>query len=119
MYDKGLDGDHFVGAIIEYLDAFWPEDYRRYRYRYAQHARQARISRTNNRFEDVGPRLEYRPWSILVCELHDEIRRCRCAGVKSSHKRLELSRRLLCHPGEPLPVLDWTAPPKLLAELSC
>jgi hypothetical protein len=119
MYDKGLDGERFVGATIEYLFALWPEDYRRYRYRYAQHARQARVSRTETRFEDVGLRLEYRLWSALVCELHDEIRRCRRAGVKPSHKQRELSRHLLCHPGEPLPVLDWTAPPKLLAELSC
>lgn len=120
MYDERLDGDGFVGAVIEYLDAFWPEDYRRYRYRYAQLARQARIAQTLSGADGLGLRLEYRHWSALVCQLQDEIRRSRCAGVKSSSKRRELSRQLLCQPSEPPPVLDWTAPPLLLGtDRSC
>lgn len=118
MYDEGLDGDSLVGAIIEYLDALWPEDYRRYRYRYAQLARQARISRAENKAQELGPRLDYRAWSTLVCELHAEIRHRRHAGVKTSREQCELSGRLLCQPYEPLPVLNWTVPPKLQAERS-
>lgn len=119
MYEDVLDGDCFVDAVIEYLDAFWPEDYRRYRYRHAQLARQARLSRAEGSFDEPGPRLEYRHWSSLVGELHDEIRRCRHAGSKASRRQRELGRLLLCQPCERPPVLDWTVPPKLQVERSC
>jgi hypothetical protein len=119
MYEDVLDGDCFVDAVIEYLDAFWPEDYRRYRYRYAQLARQACLSQVEGRLDEQGLRLEYRHWSSLVGELHDEIRRCRHAGSKASRRQRELSRLLLCQPRELPPGLDWTVPPKLQVELSC
>jgi hypothetical protein len=119
VYDEGLDGEHFVGAIAEYLEVLWPADYRRYRCRYAQRACQTRNSHPESRWEDGGACLGYRLWSVLVCDLHAEIRRCQCAGIEASRSRCELSCRLLCRPGEPPPVLEWTPPPELQAELLC
>ena len=119
MYDEGLDGDRYIETVAEYLDALWPADYRRYRCRYAAYVRGACKAHPGNTLGDVEPQLEYRLWSMLVCELHAEVRRCRCAGVESSRSRYELSCRLLCHPGEPPPVLDWKPPPGLLAGSCC
>lgn len=119
MYADVLDGNCFVDAVIEYLDALWPEDYRRYRYRHAQLARQARLSQAEGRLDEPGPRLEYRHWSSLVRELHDELRCCRHAGSKANRRQRELGRLLLYQPCERPPVLDWTIPPKLQVELSC
>jgi hypothetical protein len=118
MYDDGLDGERFVDAIAEYLEVLWPADYRRYRCRYAQHICQARMSHPESRWEDIGPCLEYRLWSVLVGELHAEVGHCRRAGVKPSRTQWDLRRILLCQPGEPLPVLDWTLPPAVLARSS-
>jgi hypothetical protein len=118
MYDENLDGDRYLDAVAAYLEALWPADYRYYRSRYAACAREACYSHPDSRLKDVGPRLEYRLWSVFVRELHAEIRRCRRAGVESSRNLCELSRRLLWHPGEPLPVVDWT-PPELLAGSCC
>lgn len=111
--DEALHDISFVDSLIEYLDALWPEDYRRYRYRYIRHVRASRAELAGQQATDSGPRLDYAAWSSAVRELRDEVDRCRGAGKAVSPRSLDLSRRLLCEPGEPLPTLAWTIVPKL------
>lgn len=111
--DEALHDISFIDSVIEYLDALWPEDYRRYRYRYIRHIRASRAELAGQQSPDWGPRLDYAAWSSAVQDLHDEVGRCRSAGKAVSPKSLDLSRRLLCEPGEPLPALAWTIVPKL------
>lgn len=111
--DEALHDISFVDGVIEYLDALWPEDYRRYRYRYIRHVRASRAELAGQQVPDLGPRLDYATWSAAVQDLHDEVVRCQNAGKAVSPRSLDLSRRLLCEPGEPLPTLAWTIVPKL------
>lgn len=117
--DESLHASSFVDSVIEYMDALWPEDYRRYRYRYIRNVRATRTELAGYRSTDLGPRLNYAAWSTAVHELHDEVSRCQITGKAVSPRSLDLTRRLLCEPGEPLPTLAWTIVPKLQEEVIC
>jgi hypothetical protein len=119
LYDGGLNRDEYVEDVMGYLDDFWPEDYRLYRARFDYRLRSA---------PDTGPAahrnlpadrpLTYRTWASAACELAAEIERCTAMGQLLSRKRVELSVRLLCQPGDPAPGLDWVLSPRLKRELS-
>jgi hypothetical protein len=113
LHDWSLDGDDYCREVMKHLAAFWPDDYSLYRCRHS-----AMQQPSAARAADSSPPLEYGPWSALAGELAVEIERCIAAGATLSHKRVELSRRLLCRVDEPAPSLDWTLPPKLEKELS-
>jgi hypothetical protein len=119
LYDGGLNGDEYTETLLTYLDAFWPEDYRLYRSRYEHFQRSVpRATATAHRSLQVDRPLPFRAWSDAARELAAEIDRCTAAGMLLSRKRVEVSRVLLCQPGDPAPSLDWTLPLRLEQELS-
>ena len=117
LHDDGDSDEQYVESVMEYLEAFWPEDYKLYRYRYE------RMRRPSPSAGAAGGRrqqalLEYGPWSALVTDLATEIERCTAAGEVLSRKWIALSRRLLWKVEEPVPSFAWTIPPKIEEELS-
>lgn len=112
-HDRGLDGIDYCAGVMEYLELFWPADYKLYRCRMA-HVR--RLGRGEAHAcatpEDDWP-LEYGPWAELVCELAAEVDLCCARGERLSRRGRELSRRLLCEEYEPLPSRDWSLPESL------
>jgi hypothetical protein len=107
-----LDGEGFADALLEYLDAFWPEDYRRYRYRYAQAVR-AQRTQSPDRFAlpstggSLPARLDYYAWSTAVRILQHTPR---CSTVRIA----ALRRLLILTPGDLTPTFAWQPPPKLV-----
>jgi len=121
QYDYLLDGDILVAEVLEYLDIFWPDDYKLYRARSGDdHCAAPLFLRTlvGHSSPQLCPPLEYGLWCALVGELAAEIERCTAAGALFSRKRVDLSRRLLCRVDEPPASLDWAPPPRLEKELA-
>ena len=118
LHDGELDSIEYCAEIMQYLDIFWPADYKLYRRRFAR-ARQLTpsVHAAPQTYGDEWP-LEYGPWSELVCELNTELDRCAAAGERLSRRGREVSRLLLCEEYEPLPSCDWSLPQSLEKELS-
>jgi hypothetical protein len=118
LHDYDLDGVAYREQVMHYLCAFWPGDYKFYRYRCDSLRPSAPVSTGAGSTSCLCMPLEYGTWSTLVGELAAEIDRCTASGAALSRKRVELSRLLLCRVDEPAPSLDWSLPAKIEQELS-
>ncbi len=117
LHDDRDSDEQYVESVMEYLDAFWPEDYKLYRYHYERLRRPSpSASAAGNRRQQAL--LEYGPWSGLANDLAAEIERCTAAGEVLSRKWIALSRRLLLKVEEPAPSLEWSIPPRIEKEMS-
>ena len=117
QHDGGLDGIEYCAAVMQYLDLFWPADYKLYRCRYAGAQRLSPTAQPGLRNHCAEAFLEYDAWCAAVAELTAEVECCAAACEPLSRRGRALSRRLLCEDNEPLPSRDWAPPESLEKEL--